>query len=222
MKIVVTGAAGFLGSRVVERLRAGGHEVVAVDRVASGLEHRAAEAVIRIDLAHAELREVFEGAASLVHLAGGFPVDAVSLDGAADDIDVAMRVLEHAAGVGVRHALVLSTAMVYGAWPNNPIPLTEDAPVRPNSEFAFAVQRAELERRAFAWRAGCPGVSLAVLTSGVDVATSNRTGEPRIGFPLRFRCTSCGPACVASWRTSYRVSPPLTVWPSLSIGVLVS
>ena len=105
MKIVVTGAAGFLGSRVVERLRAGGHEVVAVDRVASGLEHRAAEAVIRIDLAHAELREVFEGAASLVHLAGGFPVDAVSLDGAADDIDVAMRVLEHAAGVGVRHAL---------------------------------------------------------------------------------------------------------------------
>ena len=170
MKIVVTGAAGFLGSRVVERLRAGGHEVVAVDRVASGLEHRAAEAVIRIDLAHPELREVFEDAASLVHLAGGFPVDAVSLDGAADDIDVAMRVLEHAAGVGVRHALVLSTAMVYGAWPNNPIPLTEDAPVRPNPEFAFAVQRAELERRAFAWRAGCPGVSLAVLRPTVIVA----------------------------------------------------
>ena len=170
MKIVVTGAAGFLGSRVVERLRRDGHDVVAVDRAASGLDNAGVDPVIRIDLAHAELAEVFDGAAALVHLAGAFPVDAVSLDGAADDLDVAMRVLEHAARVGVRHALVLSTAMVYGAWPNNPIPLTEDAPVRPNPEFAFAVQRAELERRAFAWRAAFPGISLAVLRPTVIVA----------------------------------------------------
>ena len=170
MKIVVTGAAGFLGSRVVERLRVDGHQVVAVDRAASGLEHIAAEAVIRIDLAHAALKDVFEGAEALVHLAGAFPVDAVSLDGASDDLDVAMRVLEHAVQAGVRHALVLSTAMVYGAWPNNPIPLTEDAPVRPNPDFAFAVERSQLEQRAFALRAAHGVVTLSVLRPTVIVA----------------------------------------------------
>ena len=93
VKIVVTGAAGFLGSRVVERLRSAGHEVVGVDRAASATDPRALEPIIRIDLAHAALGEVFAGAEALVHLAGAFPVDAVSLDGAADDLDVAVRVL---------------------------------------------------------------------------------------------------------------------------------
>ena len=33
-----------------------------------------------------------------------------------------------------------SSAMVYGAWENNPVPLTEDALLRPDVEFAFARQ----------------------------------------------------------------------------------
>ena len=170
MKVIVTGAAGFVGSRVVERLRSGGHDVIGVDRAATDLDSGALEPIIRVDLAHAALDEVFAGADALVHLAGAFPVDAVSLEGAAEDLDIVVRVLEHAAAVGVRQALVLSTAMVYGAWPDNPVPLTEDAPVRPNPEFAFAVERAELERRAFEWRTARPSVSLAVLRPTVIVA----------------------------------------------------
>lgn len=170
MRIVVTGAAGFLGSRVAERLRADGHDVVAVDRAAPGDAYAATAPVVRVDLAHAELATLFAGADALVHLAGSFPVDAVSLDGAAEDLDTATRVLDHAARAGVRHALVLSTAMVYGAWPNNPIPLTEDAPVRPNPDFAFAVERAQLEQRALAWRTVHAGVTLAVLRPTVIVA----------------------------------------------------
>ncbi len=170
MKVIVTGAAGFVGSRVVEGLRSGGHDVVGVDRAASDLDAGGLEPIIRVDLAHATLDEVFAGADALVHLAGAFPVDAVSLEGAAEDLDIVVRVLEHAAAAGVRQALVLSTAMVYGAWPDNPVPLTEDAPVRPNPEFAFAVERAELERRAFEWRTAHPSVSLAVLRPTVIVA----------------------------------------------------
>lgn len=170
MRVIVTGAAGFVGSRVVERLRSCDHDVIGVDRAASDLESGGTEPIIRLDLAHAPLDEVFAGADALVHLAGAFPVDAVSLEGAAEDLDIAVRVLEHAAAAGVRQALVLSTAMVYGAWPDNPIPLTEDAPVRPNPEFAFAVERAELERRAFEWRTAHPSVSLAVLRPTVIVA----------------------------------------------------
>lgn len=171
VRIVVTGAAGFLGSRVAERLHAGGHTVVAVDRVAAAPgATRAGEAIVRLDLAHAPLTAVFDGADAVVHLAGSFPVDAVSLDGAKDDLDLLVRVLDHAATAGARHVLVLSTAMVYGAWPTNPIPITEDAPVRPNPEFAFAVRSAELERRALDWRRAHPAVGVAVLRPTVIVA----------------------------------------------------
>src|SRR5262245_7513433 len=40
--------------------------------------------------------------------------------------------LADAAGTGVHHVVFVSSAMVYGAYPNNPIPLTEDAVLRPD------------------------------------------------------------------------------------------
>ena len=59
--------------------------------------------------------------------------------------------------------VVVSSAMVYGAWPNNPVPLTEDAPMRPNPGFDYATAKAETERLALEWRDGTPGARLAVL-----------------------------------------------------------
>src|SRR4051794_14153036 len=42
-----------------------------------------------------------------------------------------------------RTVVYVSSAMVYGAWPNNPVPLTEDAPMRPNPGFGYATAKAE-------------------------------------------------------------------------------
>ena len=41
---------------------------------------------------------------------------------------------------GCAHVVLLSTATAYGAWANNPVPLTEDAPLRPNPGVAMAVR----------------------------------------------------------------------------------
>jgi len=60
--------------------------------------------------------------------------------------DVTRRLLNAASAAGVRHLVVLSTATVYGAWPNNPVPITEDAPLRPVPDFAYAVGHAEVEQ----------------------------------------------------------------------------
>jgi nucleoside-diphosphate-sugar epimerase len=57
----------------------------------------------------------------------------------------------------------VSSAMVYGAWPNNPVPLTEDAPMRPNPGFAYATAKAESERLALEWRESNADARLAVL-----------------------------------------------------------
>jgi nucleoside-diphosphate-sugar epimerase len=74
-----------------------------------------------------------------------------------------LRLVESASAVGVEHVVVVSSAAVYGAWPDNPVPLTEDAALRPNPGSDYALGKAETERRWGAWAVEHPGVTLAVL-----------------------------------------------------------
>lgn len=72
-------------------------------------------------------------------------------------------VLDAAAGAGVGSVVVTSSATVYGAWPDNPVPLTEDVSLRPNPGFTFAAEQAEGERLAAEWRDDHPSAKVAIL-----------------------------------------------------------
>jgi len=144
----VTGADGTLGQAVVAALRQRGDEVVEV-----------------ADLLSSDLKPVLEGVAVLVHLASVFgeQLDEDPAVEAAVDVVAAQRLLDAAGDAGVEHVVVLSTAAVYGAWGNNAMPLTEDATLRPGPDLAFAVQRAEIERRLGEWRHDHPAATATVL-----------------------------------------------------------
>ena len=80
---------------------------------------------------------------------------------------------------GVRHLTLVSSASVYGAWPNHPTPISEDVPVRPNSEAAFAVRHADAERTVLEWRdAGAPdgGERTAAILRPAPVVSSGVGG----------------------------------------------
>jgi nucleoside-diphosphate-sugar epimerase len=62
------------------------------------------------------------------------------------------ELLQAATVQGAKHIVLLSSAMVYGAWPNNPSPLTEDTALRPDFGFAFARQLATVEQLVDDWR----------------------------------------------------------------------
>ncbi len=79
----------------------------------------------------------------------------------------------------VRSVVVLSSATVYGASAENPVPLTEQAPLRPADGFDLAVSRAELERLLAAWRLDNPGASAAVLRPVVTVDRRRRRSFQR-------------------------------------------
>ena len=79
--------------------------------------------------------------------------------------------IEHA-----RHLVVVSSAMVYGAWENNPVPLTEDAVLRPDNEFRYARQLAAVEQLADEWRHAGPGRSVSVLRPVVAMAANGTSG----------------------------------------------
>jgi nucleoside-diphosphate-sugar epimerase len=107
-----------------------------------------------------ELKRQLEGADVLLHLASSRPSTPT---GGTADVDVARRVLEAASAASVDHLVLLSDATVYGAWANNPVPLTEEAVLRPNPGFTWAVERAEIERLAGEWRNAHPQASVAIL-----------------------------------------------------------
>jgi nucleoside-diphosphate-sugar epimerase len=170
--VVVTGAAGALGHLVCELAAAdpGVVRVIAVDRrPLSGLP--ATIVTRQLDLATDDLKPLLEGVDELVHLA---QADAVDTEverpaGVAGDGLLAQRLLEAASAVGVQHVVLLSSAIAYGAWANNPVPLTEEAPLRPNPGVAFAAEKSELERAAADWRDDHPGATVAVLRPTVTV-----------------------------------------------------
>lgn len=140
----VTGAASPLTLATCALLET--REVRSLDRLLSG--------------DRGDLKRQVEGSDTLLHLATGTPV---SPTGATTDVETTRRVLDAASVASVEHVVILSDATVYGAWANNPVPLTDDALLRPNPGFTWAAERAEIERLAGEWRNAHPGATVTIL-----------------------------------------------------------
>ncbi len=146
--LVVTGAAGSVGRRLLAQLatRDEIERIVALDRVRLTPPAEKITAV-SVDLNSADLGSHFAGCDTLVHLAE----DGRRRSDSSYVSDLVLGVLAAAAASGIRHVIVVSSAMVYGAHIDNPVPLTEAEPRRPNEELGFAVAKAQLEDDVLAW-----------------------------------------------------------------------
>jgi nucleoside-diphosphate-sugar epimerase len=160
--VAVTGASGFLGQGLLRQLGGTGFRLVGLD--VREPEFRPPEFRFHlVDVARSDLAPLLEDVDVLVHLAGihdAIPDERLMLK---VNVTGTRRVLEAAGAVGVEKLVVMSSATVYGAWSNNPIPLNEDAPLRPNRGFPLAVQKAEVERLLAEWAPAHPGVVVTVL-----------------------------------------------------------
>lgn len=94
------------------------------------------------------------------------------------------RVLEYAATYGVRQVVILSSAYVYGALPDNPYYLTEDAPLNVSRTYPEIRDLAEMDTlaTAFLWRH--PEIATAILR---PVNTLGPRGHSAIGGYLKLR-----------------------------------
>jgi nucleoside-diphosphate-sugar epimerase len=167
--VLVTGAAGSLGRRVVERLSPG-WPVVALDRspcslLAPGVQHHTLD--LALASAQAQLRALAEQAAAIVHLAW--------LPGGANNLTLTRNLLGALGSSGPGQLVHLSSATVYGAWPDNPVPLTEDVKPRPNPEFSYAVQKRAAEALVERWSILHSGTKVALLR---PVCTVGAAGQP--------------------------------------------
>ena len=69
----------------------------------------------------------------------------------------------------------VSSALVYGATPNNPFPLTEEAVLKPDNEFVFARQLASAEELVEQWRRSRRGRATCVLRPVISLANDGNS-----------------------------------------------
>lgn len=177
MAVLVTGAAGFIGSHLAERLLADGHDVIGVDCLTdyydAGLKLRnlgALEGHPRfrfesLDLARDDLHGVSSGVACVYHLAGQPGVRASwgeAFGGyVRNNVAATQRLLEVFRGSGVRFVFA-SSSSVYGDAERFPTP--EDALPQPISPYGVTKLCAEQLVMAYRRSAGLDARCLRYFT----------------------------------------------------------
>jgi UDP-glucose 4-epimerase len=177
MRTLVTGAAGFIGSTLVDRLLEEGHQVTGVDNLSAGPPAANLESAHRhdrpgrftfvaVDVRHPALSDIVAGSNPDVvfHLAAQTDV-ARSIDDpqhdARNNVLGTINLLEASRRAGVpRIVYAASGGSRYGA--TTTLPATEDTAVDPLSPYAVANVAGELYMRAYAGMYGLAPICLAM------------------------------------------------------------
>src|SRR4051812_22682817 len=124
---------------------------------------------------------------TVVHIAGADAEQWLADPGTASEATVrsTRRMLEEADDSKVRTLVHVSSAVVYGAWPDNAVPLPEDAPLRPNPGFRFAHAHAEAERLVAEWADDHPDAQVAVLRPAIIMGGDGPSWMARIVGGIR-------------------------------------
>ncbi len=144
------------------------------------------------------LRDAFAGADVVVHLAflvmgaaSGKAIRSVNVEGT-------LNAFRAAAAAGARRFVYASSLAAYGFHPDNPVPMTEDWPARPDAQLFYAQEKAELER--------------------LLQAETARSAAPAL-YALR-PCIVIGPHTVGAKDPLPRVLAPLTHYLARQVGQL--
>ena len=177
-RVVVTGAAGFIGSHLCERLLGDGHEVIGIDSFSDYYERDRKEQNLEtlrrdvrftleeLDLVAADLSKPLRGAKVVFHLAGQ-PGVRPSWGGhfdryVQDNIVATQRLLEALREVAVERLVFASSSSVYGD--AEMFPTKETALPRPVSPYGMTKLAAEHLTFVYLRNFGIPATSLRYFT----------------------------------------------------------
>jgi UDP-glucuronate 4-epimerase len=152
-RIAVTGAAGFIGSRLAERLLADGHEVVGIDcfspnyprerkeRNLAGLAREARFSLVEDDMCAPSAAKALHGCRSVVHMAAIPGVRTADRERLwQTNVTGTARLVDILRQVGVSRVILASSSSVYGGCDG---PAGEDRPPAPESFYGRTKLAAE-------------------------------------------------------------------------------
>ena len=180
MEVLVTGAAGYIGSVVTEELIEQGYSVIALDNLKRG--HRQAIApeatFVQADLGNArEIEEVFQSFSinSVIHLAAESTIEYSMTDPGIyfhSNVVCGMNLLDIMREHGVRKFIFSSTAAVYGE--PSILPIEESAATKPVNSYGESKLMFE---RILNWYEYAYGINYISLRYFNAAGASQRFGE---------------------------------------------
>lgn len=146
-RLAVTGSSGYLGSHLIRHIRetSPAVQILGLDVVPSSKSnpHEFAQADIRSP----QVKSILESFRpdTVVHLA--FIVNPLHDETLMRDINLngSRNVFNSVDQIGVKRLLTASSATAFGAWPDNPLPIDDLAPLRVRTEFSYSSDKSELE-----------------------------------------------------------------------------
>lgn len=153
-RYLVTGAAGFIGAAIANRLVGDGHEVVTVDNMSTGHDENVPEGVLFVkgDCADASVYEKVpqERYDAIFHIAGQSSGE-ISFDDPIYDVktntESTLLLLKFALKNGCKRFIYAGTMSVYGVQPDRPV--TENDPCTPESFYGVGKLASEHYMRIY-------------------------------------------------------------------------
>src|SRR3954447_23309475 len=167
MRYLITGGSGYIGSRLVDHLsRRQDVDRIVICDLQPPRRYKPKTEFQRLDVRdRSAVRTVVEpaNADALVHLA--FILNPVHDEQFMYDVDVngTRSVLEAASLAGTQQVLVATSSTAYGAFPDNPEPITEEHPVRGIAGFSYARDKTESDRLCQLWALEHPDRTMTIV-----------------------------------------------------------
>jgi nucleoside-diphosphate-sugar epimerase len=183
--VAVTGAARGLGHALAARLASADRvgRVIAID------DHRGEATGVTwrvVDIRDPALAGRLAGVDVVVHTDLDLAPDSDYKARRAFNVRGAQTVLTAAAAGGVGRVVLVTSAMVYGARPDNPVPLPEDAPLGADQDGSVVGDLLEIELLAERSGRAYPGMAVTVVRpaalvgEGVDTLITRHFEAPRL------------------------------------------
>ena len=183
--VAVTGAASGVGEVLTRRLLANPDvgRVIGIDESRGNVQGVTWRV---LDICEPALATRLSSIDTVVHLAVDARVETSAPGRSTRNVRGTQTVLTAAAAAGVRRVVLCTSAMVYGAFPDNSVPLDEDAPLRAHPDGSFVGDLLEIERLAAQARRTHPGLEVgvvrpaAVVGPGIDSVLTRHFEAPRL------------------------------------------
>ena len=216
MRVLVTGGAGYVGSHVVRRLQAAGHDLVVIDSLSAG--HRAAVGDVPLVVADfadgetlARLGEEGGPFAAVIHLAAYAEVgESVAHPERyyRNNLVRSLELLEWVRQAGWGGIVFSSTAAVYGE--PHEVPITEEHPKLPTNPYGDTKLAFEKALAAYHHAHGLPYVALRYFNAagadpGGGIGEDHGAGESHL-IPRLLMAALDGKAEVQLFGTDYPTS----------------
>jgi nucleoside-diphosphate-sugar epimerase len=183
--VAVTGAARGLGYALTTRLAASADvsRVVAID------DHRGDVTGVTwriVDVRDPALAGRLAGVDVVVHTDVDFSPDSDARSRRSFNVRGAQTVLTAAAAGGVSRVVLVTSAMVYGASPDNPVPLPEDSPLSADADGSVVGDLLEIEHLAERSARAHLGLEVSIVRpaalvgDGIDTLVTRHFEAPRL------------------------------------------